>query len=102
MNMDQEELDDLASKVLDGLVAEYGAVLVAKGIESNVLLNFVHLEARDWSLEIACNGPDEYVLTDRPVEADPDEIQPPTPLGPVSKQEMEQQVGTWLTQQLGS
>jgi len=67
-----------------------------------VLLHFVHLEARDRSLEIACNGLDEYVLTDRPVQADLGEIEPPTPRDPVSKQEMEQQVEAWLTQQSGS
>ena len=73
-----------------------------KELSSNVLLHYVHLEARDWSLEIECNGPDEYILTDRPVQADPDEVQPPTPRDPVSKQEMEQQVGAWLTRQSGS
>jgi hypothetical protein len=98
--MDQEERNDLASKVLDDLVTDHGALLVAKRVESNVLLNFVHLEARDWSLEIACNGPDEYILTDRPVQDDLGE--PPTPRDPMSKQEMEQWVGAWLTQQSGS
>jgi len=89
----------LAKEVLDDLVTDCRALLATKGIKSDVRLNVVCLRARDRSLEIVCNGPDEYGLIDCLVSDAQSQVgQPPssTPRHPVGGREMVRRVLKWI------